>query len=185
MIVGRRTFWLRRRHSLVKRRGKLPGSSSITRWTWKAALYLRSRQILFAKVELYLHRYLTWYYNVICCLNTACYSERYVTLAARTRTMRLSEWWRKPRSAPSRDPCTRLWWCGARTLSHGCSVYCSLLWCEDRVASSSCRRTPASWLWRRSRSLLKSTGRIVVAFLARNPSRFLAFHSFLYSIRWN
>lgn len=85
MIVGRRTFWLRRRHSLVKRRGKLPGSSSITRWTWKAALYVRSRQI-FAKVELYLHRYLTRYYNVICCLNTGCYSECYATLAARTRT---------------------------------------------------------------------------------------------------
>lgn len=132
MIVGRRTFWLRRRHSLVKRRGKLPGSSSITRWTWKAALYLRSRQILFAKVELYLHRYLTWYYNVICCLNTACYSECYATFAARTRTMRLSECkssparWRKPRSVLD---------CGGvvHVRSHT-GVACTVAYCGVKIA---------------------------------------------------
>lgn len=125
MIVGRRTFWLRRRHSLVKRRGKLPGSSSITRWTWKAALYVRSRQI-FAKVELYLHRYLTWYYNVICCLNTACYGECCATLAARTRTMRLSEWWRKPRSAPR---CTSV----VHVRSHT-GVACTVAYCGVKIA---------------------------------------------------
>lgn len=183
MIVGRRTFWLRRRHSLVKRRGKLPGSSSITRWTWKAALYLRSRQLLFAKVELYLHRYLTRYYsyNVICCLNTACYSECYATLAARTRTMRLWEckWspgrWGKPRSVLD---------CGSVHSHTG--VACTVAYCGVKIALLPLpAAAPASWLWRRSRSLLKSAGRIVVAFFARNPSSFLAFQSFLFSIRWN